>query len=79
MDVRLMQARDWHRRAVEAERLAGVARDQRNRIIRELFAEGVPGRSIAAALGCSPELVSHVVRGRVGPGTRGRRPRRAEA
>lgn len=68
-----MRARELHRRAEESERLAGQCRDQRNRIIRELFAEGLPGRSIAAAVGCSPELVSHVVRGRVGPGTRGRR------
>lgn len=72
MDPRLMMARELHRRAVDSERLAGQHRDQRNGIIRELYAEGVPGRSIAAAVGCSPELVSHVIRGRVGPGTRGR-------
>lgn len=62
MDARLMQARELHR-------------DQRDRLIRELRAEGVPGSLIASVLGCSKELVSHVVKGRVGPGTRGRRPR----
>ena len=67
-----MQARELHRRAVESERLAGQHRDQRNALIRALVADGVPQAGIAAALGCSSELVSHVVRGRVGPGTRGR-------
>ena len=73
MDARLAQARELHRRAAENERLAGQFRDQRNRLIRLLVADDVPAREIARALECSPELVSHVVRGRVGPGTRGRR------
>lgn len=73
MDPRLMRARELHRQAEESERLAGQRREQRNALIRELVAEGVPGSSVARAVGCSPELVSHVVRGRVGPGTRGRR------
>lgn len=79
MDARLMLARDMHRRAEESERLAGTCRERRNEIIRELVAEGLAGVTIARALGCSPELVSHVVRGRVGPGTRGRRPRGIDA
>lgn len=73
MDARLAQARELHRQSVEYKRRAEQFRDQRNRIIRTLFAEGMAGRAIAAAIGCSPELVSHVVNGRVGPGTGGRR------
>jgi hypothetical protein len=71
-DPRAVQARELHQRAAESERLAGVCRDGRNRLIRELSHEGWTHAQVAAAIGCSVHLVTSVVMGRVGPGTRGR-------
>jgi len=72
-DPRAVQARELHQRAAESARLAGACRDQRNAIIRALARDGWSHRAVAEAIGCSKDLVTSVVMGRVGPGTRGRR------
>lgn len=74
MEARVMQARELHRRASEHEALAGQFRAQRDELIRRLHAEsGMSYRQLAASIGCSWELIRAIVKGRVGPGTRGRR------
>jgi hypothetical protein len=73
MDPRVMRARELHRRAAEHEELAGSARAARDALIREIHASGgMSYQALAAALGCSKELIRAVVKGWVGPGTRGR-------
>jgi len=72
-DPRAVQARELHQRAAESMRLAGVAREQRNELIRALVADGWTHPRVAEAIGCSVHLIVSVVMGRVGPGTRGRR------
>jgi len=71
MDARVMRARELHRRAAEHEELAGSARAARDALIRELH-PGMSYQSLATAIGCSKELIRAVVKGWVGPGTRGR-------
>lgn len=65
MDIRAQQAREHHR---EAEALAGQAgrhREQRDRLIRLLRADD-PRQwtypALAAAVGCSPELIAHIIK-----------------
>jgi AraC-like DNA-binding protein len=69
-DVRAMQAREEHRLAGDAGQLAEQHRTQRNRLIRQLRAEN-PQRwtypALAAAVGCSPELVAAIVKDRPVP------------
>jgi len=66
-DARAQQARELHRAQAAAEALARQHRDQRNRLIRQLRGED-PGRwtysALAAAVGCSPELIAAIVKGR---------------
>jgi hypothetical protein len=66
-DPRARQAREFHRLAGEAVALAERHREQRDRLIRQLRAED-PARwtypALAAAIGCSPELVAAIVKGR---------------
>jgi hypothetical protein len=66
-DARAVQAREAHRLAGDAERLAAQHRAQRNRLVRQLRAED-PARwsytALAAAVGCSPELIAAIVKGR---------------
>lgn len=68
-DARAVQAREAHRLAGEAERLAARHRAQRDRLVRQLRAED-PARwsytALAAAVGCSPELIAAIVKGRTG-------------
>lgn len=70
MDARVQQAREHHRQAAESERLAGMHREQRDRMIRQLRAEE-PGRwsypKLAKAVGCSPQLIAYIIQGRRGP------------
>jgi hypothetical protein len=74
MDPRLMQARELHRQAADSERLAGQFRAQRDELIRLLHREdGMTYPQLAAAIGCSYDLIKSICLGRVGPGTRGRR------
>ncbi len=68
-DARAQQAREQHRRSLEASEQAAVHRVQRDRLIRQLRQED-PERwtypALAAAVGCSPELVAAIVKGRTG-------------
>lgn len=64
-DVRVARARELHRKALEADELAARQRAERDALIRRLRAED-PARwsygALAAALGCSRELIALVVR-----------------
>jgi hypothetical protein len=64
-DPRAARARELHRKAAEADELAARYRLERDQLIRGLRAED-PARwsytAIAAALGCSRELVALVSR-----------------
>jgi AraC-like DNA-binding protein len=64
-DSRAAAARDHHRAAADAGRVADQHRRQRDRLILQLRAED-PRRwtylALARAVGCSPELIAHVVR-----------------
>jgi hypothetical protein len=66
-DARAQQARELHRAQAAAEALARQHREQRNRLIKQLRAED-PERwtypALAAAIGCSPELIAAIVKGR---------------
>jgi ribosome-binding protein aMBF1 (putative translation factor) len=66
-DPRIQQAREHHRRAAEALALADRHRQQRDALIRQAR-ETDPGRwsynSLAAAIGCSKELITAIVKGR---------------
>ncbi|QYN38508.1 hypothetical protein K1T35_15555 [Pseudonocardia sp. DSM 110487] len=66
-DPRAVQAREAHRLAGDAERLAAQHRAQRDRLVRQLRAED-PARwsytALAGAVGCSPELIAAIVKGR---------------
>ena len=69
-DPRAARARELHRQAAEVDAQAARLREERNRLIHQLRAED-PARwsygAIAAALGCSRELVALVLRtGRAG-------------
>jgi hypothetical protein len=73
MDSRVMRARELHRQAADHERLAEQFRAARDALIREIYASGgVSYQALGTALGCSKELIRAVVKGWVGPGTRGR-------
>ena len=65
MDVRAAQAREENRLAAEAGRLAGLHRERRDRLVRQLRAED-PGRwsypALARAVGVSPELIAYIVK-----------------
>jgi endonuclease V-like protein UPF0215 family len=66
-DARAQQAREHHRAQAAAEALAKRHREQRNRLILQLRAED-PVRwtypALAQAVGCSPELIAAIVKGR---------------
>ena len=66
-DARAQQAREHHRAQAAAEALAKQHRDQRNRYIKQLRADD-PERwtypALAKAVGCSPELIAAVIKGR---------------
>lgn len=64
-DVRVARARELHHKALEADELAARQRAERDALIRRLRAED-PTRwsygALAAALGCSRELIALVVK-----------------
>lgn len=65
MDIRAQQAREHHRESVAAGELAARHRDQRDRLVRQLRADDPKTwtyPALAAAVGCSPELVAHIIR-----------------
>jgi AraC-like DNA-binding protein len=65
MDIRAQQAREHHREAGELDAQAARRRELRDRLIRQLRADD-PRRwtypALAAAVGCSPELIAHIVK-----------------
>jgi hypothetical protein len=66
MDARVQQAREHHRQAAELERQAGVHREQRDQLIRQLRAENRhlwPYTKLAKAVRCSPQLIAYIVQG----------------
>jgi ribosome-binding protein aMBF1 (putative translation factor) len=66
-DPKIQQAREHHRRAAEALALAERHRQQRYALIRQARQDD-PGRwsytALAAAIGCSKELIAAIVKGR---------------
>jgi ribosome-binding protein aMBF1 (putative translation factor) len=66
-DPKVQQAREHHRRAAEALALAERHRQQRDVLIRQARQDD-PGRwsysALAAAIGCSKELIAAIVKGR---------------
>ncbi|HEX7658279.1 MAG TPA: hypothetical protein VF444_02275 [Pseudonocardiaceae bacterium] len=66
-DARAQQAREHHRALAAAVELAERHRQQRNRLIRELRRSD-PQRwtykALAAAVGCSPELIAAIIKER---------------
>lgn len=64
-DARAARARELHRKALEADALAARQRAERDALIRRLRLED-PKRwsygALAAALGCSRELIALVVK-----------------
>jgi ribosome-binding protein aMBF1 (putative translation factor) len=66
-DPNIQQARDHHRRAAEALALAERHRQQRDALIRRAR-EDNPDRwsysALAAAIGCSKELIAAVIKHR---------------
>jgi hypothetical protein len=67
-DVRAQQAREHHRAAAQSRAQGGQHRTLRNLLVRQLRAED-PERwtypALAAAIGCSPELIAAIVKERV--------------
>lgn len=65
-DARAAAAREHHLAAADAGQVAARHRAQRDELIRRLRAED-PGRwsygALARAVGCSPELIAHIVKG----------------
>jgi hypothetical protein len=63
-DARAVQAREEHRRASADEQSAARRRATRDRLVRELRAEDAERwtyPALAAAVGCSPELIAAIV------------------
>lgn len=66
-DPRVQQAREHHRRAAQAIAVAERHRQQRDALIRQIRATDPDAWSysaLAAALGCSKELIAAIVKGR---------------
>jgi hypothetical protein len=65
MDIRAATAREENRLAAEDERSAGLHREKRDSLVRQLRAED-PGRwtytALAKAVECSPELIAYIVK-----------------
>lgn len=63
MDSRAQQAREHHRASTDGERLARQHRGQRDELVRVLYATGEWSyTSLAAAVGCSPELIAKIIK-----------------
>lgn len=67
-DIRAQQAREHHRAAAGALQDAERHRELRNKLVRQLRA-AEPDRwtyaALAAAVGCSPELIAAIIKERV--------------
>lgn len=69
-DARAAAAREHHRAAAESGRIADQHREQRDNLVRQLRRED-PDRwsypALARAVGCSPELIAHIVKRKSAP------------
>jgi hypothetical protein len=67
-DIRAQQAREHHRASAAATEEAQQHREVRNQLVRQLR-ESDPERwtyaALAKAVGCGPELIAAIVKGRV--------------
>lgn len=63
-DARAQQAREHHRMVADALGQADQHRQQRDRLITALREDGWTYAALAKAVGCSPELVAAIVKGR---------------
>jgi len=67
-DIRAQQAREHHRASAAATEEAERHREVRNELVRALR-DSDPSRwsyaALAKAVGCSPELIAAIVKGRV--------------
>ncbi|MCV7255318.1 hypothetical protein H7J86_24445 [Mycobacterium hackensackense] len=64
MDSRAQQAREHHRKSADASRVGAQHRDQRNRLVRQLWdteRSSWTHKTLAAAVGCSPELIAKII------------------
>lgn len=64
-DARAVQARSLHRASLEQESAASALRAQRDALIRQLRAEDPvvwTYPQLARAVGCSAELIAHIVK-----------------
>jgi ribosome-binding protein aMBF1 (putative translation factor) len=61
-DARAQQAREHHRAAIELLGDAARHRHQRDELVRALRKSGWTYKSLAKAVGCSPELIAVIVR-----------------
>jgi len=66
-DIRAQQAREHHRASADSTAQAKQHQEQRNRLVRELR-QSDPDvwtyTALARAVGCSPELIAAIVKGR---------------
>ncbi len=65
MDVRAALARDHHQAATDAGSEADQHRAQRDQLVRQLRREDPDQwtyKALAAAVGCSPELIAFIVK-----------------
>jgi transposase-like protein len=62
MDARLARARELHQEAQHYQTSAQRSREQRDALIMQLARDGESFARIARGIGCSPELVSKIVR-----------------
>lgn len=66
MDPKAQQAREHHLRSGDASRDAAQHRAQRNALVRQLWTterDSWTYRSLAGAVGCSPELIAKIITG----------------
>ena len=65
MDIRAQQAREHHRESAARGEEAGRHRQQRDELVRQLRDDD-PATwtypALAKAVGCSPELIAHILR-----------------
>jgi len=65
VDSRAQQAREHHREAAGLSEQAARHREQRDRLVRQLRQDD-PREwtypALARAVGCSPELIAHIIR-----------------
>jgi hypothetical protein len=65
MESLVWQAREAHRKSMEFAGQSSQFRQQRDRIIRDLYATGEYSYSqLAGQIGCSPELIAKAVQER---------------